>query len=299
MIDSFKNKMRNILVLKKCYRKLRYFYLAIKDFFQLTYCNIFKKEFLFSHYARVNNFGDKFNKDLLSFFGKSLIYVNNYKKSEVALTGSILHMYERDFSGYVLGSGFIKVTNFRPKVNWEIVMLRGPLTAEQCGCRKSILYGDPGILASLIYPKVIKKKYSLGIIPHDIDLDYARSLNLDSSIKIISPRQSPREVAKQIKECQNIASSSLHGLVFADSFIIPNIHIKFGNKLIGGNHKFKDYYLGMNSQYEFVNYNSSLTKEDIISKCKIRFDLDFIQEKQREIVKVYDNTIHKVLAERR
>ena len=47
---------------------------------------------------------------------------------------------------------------------------------------------------------------------------------------------------RQIAECRFILSSSLHGLIIADSMGIPNLHVEFGDRLLGDGYKFDDYY---------------------------------------------------------
>ena len=49
------------------------------------------------------------------------------------------------------------------------------------------------------------------------------------------------DVCRDISGCERILSSSLHGLIIADSFSIPNRRIGFYNNLKGGDFKFEDY----------------------------------------------------------
>lgn len=42
------------------------------------------------------NFGDQFNIDLLKHFSRQLTYVDDYRKSQVCLTGSILGNYQNE-----------------------------------------------------------------------------------------------------------------------------------------------------------------------------------------------------------
>ena len=148
------------------------------------------------------------------------------------------------------------------------------------------MFGDPGILASKIYNNIpYKKKYELGILAHSKDLDFVKSLNFNSKlrIKIINPRQSPSNVAKEMLSCEHIVSSSLHGLIFSDSFRIPNLHIVFSDKLVGGYHKFDDYYLGMNSERFSYIFNENSSFEEIINLCSLRIQKEEIEKKSNSI----------------
>lgn len=249
-----------------------------------------------THFARVNNFGDNFNYDLISYFGFNLHYTKYYHKSEVSLVGSILGAYLRDYKGYVLGSGFIRDSYNRKKNNWKVKMIRGPLSAEQCG-HTDVFYADPGILACRVYAndtKNIKEKFALGIIPHSKDLEYIKSIDWPDDVKIINPRQKSLLVAKEINACKSIASSSLHGLIFADSFHIPNIHLKLGDRLQGGLHKFKDYYQGMGVEHEYISFSNGLDKTKILKECKHRYELNYLNEKINSTEELMRNVLNSI-----
>ena len=70
--------------------------------------------------------------------------------------------------------------------------------------------------------------------------------NDKSSVIIISPKNSWEYVVKKLaSECDYIASSSLHGLIIADSLQIPNQWVQLINSTtatIVGQYKFIDYY---------------------------------------------------------
>lgn len=146
----------------------------------------------------------------------------------------------------VWGSGLIEdgpaIEN--PDINYHLV--RGPLTAKRVS-DGFVPSGDPGLLASKVFAAAKGKTHRVGIVPHmrDLESDEVVQLGSNSECLIISPYQTPEKVAKDITACEVVFSSSLHGLIFADSFGVPNFRIKH-NELEGGDYKFNDYYLSTN-----------------------------------------------------
>ena len=280
--------------IKKPLRKGRDAILDVVGFFQLSYLQLTGKKYIRAHYSREKNFGDLFNKDLVSYFDRRLVYSKSPLKSEMALTGSILQAYPREFHGFIMGSGFIKEQFVRDHNHWKVKIIRGPLSAKQCEAGQDVLYGDPGVLASILYSETIDKKYDLGIVPHYMDKQELTTFKTDMSIKIINVNQAPSIVAREIKQCKNIASSSLHGLIFADAFRIPNIHLKISDRLLGGLHKFNDYYLGMNATPEYLTYRDTLRSSEIIEACRLRYSNSFLEEKQRDMISIFKETLEEI-----
>ncbi|QIE60632.1 polysaccharide pyruvyl transferase family protein [Rasiella rasia] len=279
--------------LKKFHVLIVRWHMDFGNFLRLIIAKVTGQKIIYIQFARVNNFGDQFNYDLTKFFGRQLIYTHSYKKSQVALCGSILGTYLRDYSGYILGAGFLAARFDRRENNWKVKMIRGPLSAEQCGHEnENVLYADPGILASLMYTQPVTKKYDLGILPHSKDVAMMEKLPWGPNVKLIHPRRKPSDVAHDIKQCKHIASSSLHGLIFADAFQIPNIHLKISDRLKGGLHKFHDYYLGMNMPYENIMYEKGVTVEKIIAHCKNRCEEGYLAKKQIAVQEMI-NTVFK------
>lgn len=246
--------------------------------------------FIISRFANVRNFGDNFNFDLVKHYGYKLIWTENYKKSQFSLTGSILGAYLRDYNGIILGSGFIRYRYNRIPNNWNVQLIRGPLSAKQCGV-KNIPFGDPGLLASDVYSEYhTSNDYKLGILPHSKDYDALKNKKFEN-VLIINPRLKSRQVASQIIRCNRIVSSSLHGLIFADSFLIPSLHIILSDKIIGKHHKFNDYYMGVKKNYNYVNFtNKKIAERDIdylIDHCNQTFNAEELKELKIKLNKIF------------
>ena len=129
----------------------------------------------------------------------------------------------------------------------DIRSVRGPLTRQcymELGHKCPEIYGDPAILMPLIYtPEKIEKTHKYLIIPQ-----YTQETELRRYIKgdmIISMNTDDyKSVIDKIVSCEYVISSSLHGIILAESYGIPAV---FYNGRPGrSQYKFKDWYLSTN-----------------------------------------------------
>lgn len=86
----------------------------------------------------------------------------------------------------------------------------------------------------------------MGIVPHYVDLHRPVLAELAgrADTRVISPSLAPDEYVAAVAGCSVILSSSLHGLVTADSLGIPNLWIQLSGSVLGAGYKFRDYYGG-------------------------------------------------------
>tara|TARA_B110001450_G_scaffold10967_1_gene10669 strand:- start:2240 stop:2929 length:690 start_codon:yes stop_codon:yes gene_type:complete len=170
------------------------------------------------------------------------------KKCDLIAAGSLLQRKKEwawTHKLNVWGTGFIE-ESAKHKSKHAYHAIRGRFSASLLSNHSISVFGDPGLLADqLINPTQISKRYEIGIVPHykDRDLPVIKQLkSTHKGVKIIDVFQGPKEVITQIAQCHAILSSSLHGLVTADSLDIPNIRIEFSHSIRGGDWKFNDYY---------------------------------------------------------
>lgn len=178
-----------------------------------------------------------------SVFSKSL-NTDNY-----LCIGSIIE-YCSNSRSIVWGAGCIsKDIPFKnPK---KVLAVRGPLTRRRlldAGVSCPEVYGDPALLLPFFYKPRVKKKYKIGVIPHYVDND-CQLVNFlrNNDVKVIDLKNylDFRDIIDGIYECEFILSSSLHGLIVADAYEIPNIWVEFSNNVIGDGFKFYDYFLSV------------------------------------------------------
>lgn len=212
-----------------------------------------------------SNFGDLLNIDIMAtVFGLTAIYTSTQQCKMICI-GSVLDKFiekkkfyfSRFFSKpvspvHVYGSGFIRPAPKYSKLTHPLIVhaVRGYISLERLkglGVNPpgDVVIGDPGLLASLLLQKPVSKQYKIGIIPHHKE----RALPLFKEIvngikgsKIIDATMPVMDVVKEIAQCETVLSTSLHGLIVADSFGIPNRWAIASDLLSGGNYKFWDYY---------------------------------------------------------
>ena len=219
--------------------------------------NLFVKKYKLYYFGgkKNKNAGDVFNVDLMKHFNINYSRTRDVNKANLLCVGSNLEKIINkarfsDKTVVIAGAGFISPAcgEEKYKGKLEVLALRGELSKQRIeritGMKlDNCVLADPGILISKIYPMSPVKKYKLGIIPHYADKQNGLNINLPAEeYKIIDIQQDAKSVAKEICECECILSSSLHGLIFADSYGIPNRQIILSNNIAGGDYKFKDYY---------------------------------------------------------
>ena len=144
--------------------------------------------------------------------------------------------------------------------------------------------GDPGLLLSKFYPrtKPSNPKYEVGFILHYKHQNLAdnNELNLIAGISNFRCRQIDvktsdyKSFVNEILDCKTIVSTSLHGLIVADSYGIPNIWLQLRTFKLG-EFKFKDYYSGIGffkkpfHIYDLVELEDYRNNSSVISKEKL------------------------------
>lgn len=198
------------------------------------------------YWHKTNNFGDAVSPIILKhFLGQKVEFADREKSGKMISTGSVLFaMQENDI---IWGTGAIQNGKMRVKQGVKFLAVRGPYTWRSVlGQSGKMVFGDPGILLPLIYAPFVEKKHKVGIIPHYVDKEKVKSdINIIANRgHIINIQADWQEVIREILSCEMIISSSLHGIICAEAYGIPAMWAVYSNKIIGGEFKFQDYFLG-------------------------------------------------------
>lgn len=189
-----------------------------------------------------DNFGDELTPWLLPRYG-IVPHWTKPQKARLAGVGSVLHEFPEDFAGAVWGSGLIRDI-FRPMPRATFLAVRGALTAARVGAPASTPLGDPGLLLARNIPRA-STVWDLGLVLHKIHRGYGEFMRFANryprNVLVIDVGLGPEEVTRQIGSCAGILTSSLHGLIVADSFGIPAAWMTLQPTPIGGVFKFLDH----------------------------------------------------------
>ncbi len=205
------------------------------------------------------NFGDALAPLLLEYFTNAKFQWDTISRSSVISIGSILEHVPPLWDGYILGAGklhensILQIHQMKSGITAKILALRGPLSAK--GLSKTCALGDPGLLANeLVGPQ--EKQYDLGIVPHWQDDELAEKfmglVKPPFTSLVINPADDALKVVRQIGSCHRIVTSSLHGMVIADSFggIPRRVEICPKMEKDGGIFKFRDYSEAIHTPFE-------------------------------------------------
>lgn len=231
------------------------------------------------HYHQSDNFGDALAPWLIRklsprppFYVTSDCPVPHY-----VICGSILSGANEN--AVIWGAGLSKFNEPVSKYK-EILRVRGKLTRDMImshGYSCPEVYGDPGILLSRLYQPQISKKYKLGIMAHWVDYDkclrdFKPYVNLE--VNVIDLMLPTEQVIDEMLKCENIISSSLHGLIAAHSYGLPSAWVEFSDKVIGNGFKFFDYFSSINMPYhQPLNLREKKSLIEILPNIQ-NFDVD-------------------------
>ncbi|SEP50595.1 Polysaccharide pyruvyl transferase [Methylobacterium sp. ap11] len=228
------------------------------------------------YYTGVRNIGDLSNANIISDVGKIQTYqAGDLNDSHFLGIGSTMSSSVKN--SIVWGTGVMHPDyGLGGVISKNIYLLRGKLTHQflsKSGVRiNDIPLGDPGILLpSLMKYKKLKKKYSLGIVPHYVDINnpfFEKLIGLED-VKLLDVRTNDVNLfIENMSQCSNVVSSSLHGLIFAEALNIPNLWVSVSNNIKGEYFKYYDWFSMASSPQDKPYYpNLQTTLDEIISMC--------------------------------
>ena len=245
-------------------------------------------EIALHYYNGTSNFGDQISPvivdALLDSKMKRVPWTENGKAVKMSAVGSVIHSLRDETK--VWGSGVMMTGLPSDKLKFHAV--RGPKTRKfllECGYAEEQvpeIYGDPALLLPEIYtPKVLPWTRDMWVvIPHHSCLDSAHRRNYWGNLtaedfqdwelfgyRVVFPNEPWQDVVDAIANAKGVISESLHGLILADAYNVPNVWWNPNGEsgLVGhnGNFKFEDYFESVGQiNRKFVPHFEEVTEDN-------------------------------------
>lgn len=219
----------------------------------------------------VSNFGDQLSPFVVSLLAPHPVR-HAIGEGKLLSVGSVFFSLRNKDS--VWGSGLLNAKHIKFALACEQVnylAVRGPKTRDLLltqGIECPPIYGDPALLLPWLVKNDIEKRYRIGIVPHFYHAKAMKEIvKLDESIRIIDVEKPFYTVMREILSCDVILSSSLHGLIVAESYGIPALLLTLGNPLHGDYFKFEDYFHSTNRSLALAQFSSESNLSNLAEKA--------------------------------
>lgn len=192
-----------------------------------------------------SNAGDALTPWLIRLRGHVPVYAEPGDCRRIVGAGSIISSAKAHDA--VWGSGIGSLSE-RVPAGAEILAVRGPLTRAAVhvgGGACPAVFGDPGLLAPLVYQPRVTTRRRIGIVAHYVDQERVFDHYAAADVALIDILQPPDVVIDAIASCDAVLSSSLHGIVFATAYEVPSVWVAFSDRLFGDGSKFADFMLSV------------------------------------------------------
>lgn len=225
-----------------------------------------------------HNFGDELTEYILRRDYDAKVTAADWDHGTIVGAGSILQLARPAFRGIVFTTGTVEANPQIACVDADFRAVRGRLTQAALAAAgvsmerlDRCLLGDIGILAAPKHLARANRPRGIAWLPH-----YADDRKFDMPrIEITDP---PVEVIANVAQHSRIVTSSLHGLILADSLGIPHVWNP-SPEVIGGSWKFDDYLSSFGLGPIVANVTRLTARELMVERqTALRSELDRIVE---------------------
>lgn len=194
----------------------------------------------------------------------------------------------------VVGAGFMSQrAPMEPLDFLKIYSVRGLLSKNALGkLGRGVSIGDPGLLCSDLHEpqRFIKHKY--GVILHHQKVDNTELIQRFNGLPVefLDIRTADyNDFIDKMASCEIIISQSLHGLILADAYGIPNVWLNLGSLHSGGEYKFYDYFSSVSRPFNLQISAIPKTDNGLIEANAFTADLERIAHLKQGINRSFLN----------
>jgi pyruvyltransferase len=185
-------------------------------------------------YRQEQNFGDAISPMITAHVSGREVAWGRHLGAQLYGLGSLMRMvavHQRDgrdagAKPVIWGTGAMgPLPNLGFLDHVDIALLRGPMTAALLN-RNDREFGDPGLLINEVLGEAPPRGDHIAVVPHmhfADDPEIRAVVAADPRLRFVDVRDpDPMAVVREIASAAHVISQSLHGLITADAFGIPN-----------------------------------------------------------------------------
>ena len=222
---------------------------------------------LYYYKAPQKNFGDDLNPWLFNQLLPGCFDENS--NSWMSGIGTILNAYMPEAKKQIVfssGAGQGMVPDDINSQKWEIICVRGPLSAKVLGINNDKAVTDGAILiAALDEYQPLPESERAGVIfmPHHKSSNYGRweVACREAGVEFINPEDDFLDTLEKIRSAKLVLADAMHAAIVADTFRVPWIPIHATAHI--NEFKWLDWALSMETSYEPVVVPCSTLEEKI------------------------------------
>jgi hypothetical protein len=245
------------------------------------------------------NFGDALAPKITEFvLGKQVEWASPSECQLFGLGSNLEKIIDQTFiesrgNVSVWGTGLIAPkSSSSANSKLKILSLRGHFSSICLDCT-NLVVGDPGLLVREMYPELLlqKKEFDVGLVLHHtqhLNNNWRNKLK-DNGIHFFSAGTNDYEsLIESIAKSKIILSSSLHGLVIADSLGVPNEWMNSHGIHRTDRFKFHDYASAIgraiNTPFFFSDINRALRRAQTASRDYMK-NIDDINKNLKSVLR--------------
>jgi succinoglycan biosynthesis protein ExoV len=162
---------------------------------------------------------------------------------------------------HIFGAGFGYGQPPKVDKNWNIIAVRGPLTAQALKIDKEKVITDSAILIADKVDAINNQNGDIGFMPHYASCRLADWENIAEkcNLRFISPEWSVNTVLHELKQCSVLLTEAMHGAIVADALRLPWHPLILDNHV--NTHKWNDWLRTINIDYEPTRIQSFYNAE--------------------------------------
>ena len=202
-----------------------------------------------NYYKRVNNFGDALNP--LIFYKLLPGFFDDDPSIDFFGIGSIIgDTMKQSLHKIIFSSGFAYGNLPTLDSSYEIICVRGPLTAKALKIDQALAITDGAALLREFKFQKLKKEYEFSFMPHfESEIKYEwKNVADEAGLNYVSPLADPLFVIEEILKSKVVIAEAMHFAIVADVLRVPWIAVKAYPGI--NNFKWQDWTQSLNIDYD-------------------------------------------------